>query len=282
VANYVIGDVQGCFAELSGLLDVINFDESEDKLWFVGDLVNRGPDSVNTLKFVYKIKKNCQIVLGNHDIHFLAVAEGLRKPSKDDTLRELLLDEELNLLKEWLRKQPLLYLEKVDCEQGLTTFLMSHAGIPPHWSLEQALKASKEIKNTLSCDKLYEEYLNSIWGNLPNKPEESLNRLDRLRLNTNYLTRMRFCKANGELDLEMHEKFKFKKKEIPSSFRPWFLHSLRVLEEKIHIVFGHWADIAGKTGVSNVTSVDTGCVWGYKLSAFRLEDKRLFSFNHIN
>ena len=165
-----------------------------------------------------------------------------------------------------------------------TTTLESLIGGGPSGISEElsSENASKEIKNTLSCDKLYEEYLNSIWGNLPNKPAESLNRLERLRLNTNYLTRMRFCKANGELDLEIHEKFKFKKKEVPSSFKPWFLHSLRVLEEKIHIVFGHWADIAGKTGVSNVTSVDTGCVWGYKLSAFRLEDKRLFSFNHIN
>jgi len=179
MANYAIGDVQGCFFELKGLLDEINFDPTQDKLWFVGDLINRGPDSeinfdptqdklwfvgdlinrgpdsLRTIEFIYKIKDSCNVVLGNHDIHFLAVAENLRKPFKEDTLKQLLESENLNLYKEWLRNQSLLYYENIQCEDGNKIYLMTHAGIPPHWSWQVAMEAAQEIKEALSDDKLY-------------------------------------------------------------------------------------------------------------------------------
>jgi len=278
MANYVIGDIQGCFKELKGLLDEINFDPIKDRLWFVGDLINRGPESLRTIEFIYQIKSSCNLVLGNHDIHFLAIAEGLRKPLKEDTLRELLASENLNLYTKWLRDQSLLHYEKIDCEHGSKTYLMTHAGIPPHWSWEEALTASQEIKEALSNDSLYIEYLNNIYGNLPSKSGTHLSRLERLRLNTNYLTRMRFCKIDGELELEI----KGALTHNPKGFKAWFDHPLRIQNENLHIIFGHWAALGGETGISNITSVDTGCVWGYKLTAFRLEDSRVFSYDRIN
>ena len=278
MANYAIGDVQGCFNELQGLLDEINFDPTEDQLWFVGDLINRGPESLRTLEFIYQIKKSCNLVLGNHDMHFLAIAEGLRRPFKNDTLQELLESEKLTIYTKWLRCQSLLHYEKIDCEVGTKVYLMTHAGIPPHWSWLDALEASQEIKETLSNDNLYIEYLKNIYGNLPAKSETNLNRLDRLRLNTNYLTRMRFCKVDGELEL----KIKGTIDDKPKGFKAWFDHPLSIQNENLHIIFGHWAALGGKTGISNITSVDTGCVWGYKLTAFRLEDSRVFSYDRIN
>ena len=198
MANYAIGDVQGCFLELKGLLDLINFDPSHDKLWFVGDLINRGPDSLRTIEFIYGIKDSCHIVLGNHDMHFLAIADDLRKPFKEDTLNELLESKNLNQYKKWLKEQSLLYYEDIQCQKGNKTYLMSHAGIPPHWSWQEALEAADEIKEALNDENLYRDYLENIYGNLPNKSHPGLNRIERMRLNTNYLTRMRFCKIDGE------------------------------------------------------------------------------------
>ena len=279
MANYAIGDVQGCFEELRRLLDKINFDPIKDRLWFVGDLINRGPDSLHTLEFIYQIKESCHLVLGNHDIHFIAVAEGLRKPFVSDTLEDLLKSENLRIYIKWLRHQNLLYYEEIKCEQGSKIFLMTHAGIPPHWSWQDALISSQEIKKVLSNDRQYKEYLENIYGNLPAKSKPKLNRLDRLRLNTNYLTRMRFCKADGELKLDIKGT---KLADKPEGFEAWFLHPLRIQHENLNLIFGHWASLGGKTGTSNIIAIDTGCVWGYKLSAFRLEDSRVFSYDRIN
>ena len=278
MSNFAIGDIQGCFDELSKLLDKINFDPYQDKLWFVGDLVNRGPDSLRTLDLIYSIRESCHLVLGNHDIHFLAIAEGLRKPFKEDTLQELLISENLDLYTKWLRNQSLLHYEKIDCENGPKTYLMTHAGIPPHWSWEEALRASQEIRVALSSDNLYMEYLKNIYGNKPTKSKTYLSRLERLRLNTNYLTRMRFCKIDGELELE----YKGTITDKPKGFKAWFDHPSSIQNENLHIIFGHWAALGGKTGISNIISVDTGCVWGNKLTAFRLEDSRVFSYDRIN
>ena len=277
MANYAIGDVQGCFFELKGLLDEINFDPAQDKLWFVGDLINRGPDSLRTIEFIYKIKDSCNVVLGNHDIHFLAVAENLRKPFKEDTLKQLLESENLNLYKEWLRNQSLLYYENIQCEDGNKIYLMTHAGIPPHWTWQVAMKAAQEIKEALSDDKLYRDYLSNIYGNLPNKSEPNLNKIDRMRLNTNYLTRMRFCKNDGELELEA----KGIESDKPKGFNAWFNHPLNIKNENLHLIFGHWAALGGKTNIKKIIAIDTGCVWGYKLSAYRLEDSKVFSYDRI-
>ena len=277
MANYAIGDVQGCFLELKGLLDLINFDPSHDKLWFVGDLINRGPDSLRTIEFIYGIKDSCHIVLGNHDIHFLAIADDLRKPFKEDTLNELLESKNLNQYKKWLKEQSLLYYEDIQCQEGNKTYLMSHAGIPPHWSWQEALEAADEIKEALNDENLYRDYLENIYGNLPNKSHPDLNRIERMRLNTNYLTRMRFCKIDGELELETKGISSIE----PQGFKAWFKHPLKVERENLHLIFGHWAALGGKTDNENITAMDTGCVWGYKLSAYRLEDSKVFSYDRI-
>ena len=277
MANYAIGDVQGCFLELKGLLDLINFDSSHDKLWFVGDLINRGPDSLRTIEFIYGIKDSCHIVLGNHDIHFLAIADDLRKPFKEDTLNELLESKNLNQYKKWLKEQSLLYYEDIQCQEGNKTYLMSHAGIPPHWSWQEALEAADEIKEALNDENLYRDYLENIYGNLPNKSHPDLNRIERMRLNTNYLTRMRFCKIDGELELETKGISSIE----PQGFKAWFKHPLKVERENLHLIFGHWAALGGKTDNENITAIDTGCVWGYKLSAYRLEDSKVFSYDRI-
>ena len=278
MANYVIGDVQGCFVELKGLLDLIRFDASHDKLWFVGDLINRGPDSLQTIEFIYGIKESCNIVLGNHDIHFLAVAEGLRKPFKEDTFNKLLNSKKLNLYKEWLKEQSLLYYEDIQCLKGKKTYLMTHAGIPPHWSWQDALDANNEITEALNTESLCKDYLANIYGNLPNKSFPSLNRIERMRLNTNYLTRMRFCKIDGELELET----KGTPSDEPKGFQAWFKYPLKIQRENLHLIFGHWAALGGETGSKKITAIDTGCVWGYKLSAYRLEDSEVFSYDRIN
>ncbi len=277
MANYAIGDVQGCFLELKGLLDLINFDPSHDKLWFVGDLINRGPDSLRTIEFIYGIKDSCHIVLGNHDMHFLAIADDLRKPFKEDTLNELLQSKNLNQYKKWLKKQSLLYYEDIQCQKGNKTYLMSHAGIPPHWSWQEALEAADEIKEALNDENLYRDYLENIYGNLPNKSHPDLNKIERMRLNTNYLTRMRFCKIDGELELETKGISSIE----PEGFKAWFKHPLKVERENLHLIFGHWAALGGKTDNENITAIDTGCVWGYKLSAYRLEDSKVFSYDRI-
>ena len=277
MANYAIGDVQGCFLELKGLLDLINFDPNYDKIWFVGDLINRGPDSLRTIEFIYEIKDSCHIVLGNHDMHFLAIADGLRKPFKKDTLNELLESKKLNQYKKWLKGQSLLYYEDIQCQKGNKTYLMSHAGIPPHWSWEETLEAADEIKEALNDENLYRDYLENIYGNLPNKSHPDLNRIERMRLNTNYLTRMRFCKIDGELELETKGISSIE----PEGFKAWFKHPLKVERENLHLIFGHWAALGGKTDNENITAIDTGCVWGYKLSAYRLEDSKVFSYDRI-
>mgnify|MGYP001219085292 CR=1 FL=1 len=277
MANYAIGDVQGCFLELKGLLDLIQFDASHDRLWFVGDLINRGPDSLRTIEFIYGIKDSCNIVLGNHDIHFLAIAEGIRKPFKEDTLDELLNSKNLNLYTKWFKEQSLLYYEDIQCQKGSKTYLMSHAGIPPHWSLQDALDANNEIREALNDENLLRDYLANIYGNLPNKSCADLNRLERMRLNTNYLTRMRFCRIDGELELET----KGTPCDEPKGFKAWFKHPLRIERENLHLIFGHWAALDGKTDSKTITGIDTGCVWGYKLTAYRLEDSKVFSYDRI-
>ena len=277
MANYAIGDVQGCFLELKGLLDLINFDLSHDKLWFVGDLINRGPDSLRTIEFIYEIKDSCHVVLGNHDMHFLAIADDLRKPFKKDTLNELLESKNLNQYKKWLKGQSLLYYEDIQCQEGNKTYLMSHAGIPPHWSWQEALEAADEIKEALNDENLYSEYLMNIYGNLPNQTHPGLNRIERMRLNTNYLTRMRFCKIDGELELETKGISSIE----PEGFKAWFKYPLQIERENLHLIFGHWAALGGKTDNEKITAIDTGCVWGYKLSAYRLEDSKVFSYDRI-
>ena len=277
MATYAIGDIQGCFDELIVLLEKIKFQTDRDKLWICGDIINRGPKSLETLDFVYSIRENCNITLGNHDLHFLAVAEGTKKISRSDTFQDLLESKNLKVYLKWIKGLPFHHIEEIKNNGVIKTYVMTHAGIPPHWSKEDLESYSSELKETLLGPESI-NLLKNMYGNVPNHPSMCTSEIERLRLNINYLTRMRFCSGDGSLDLEN----KGKPHQAPPEMKPWFDWNLKILQDPVHILFGHWAALEGVTGKKNVTALDTGCVWGKRLSALRLEDNRIFACNKIN
>lgn len=265
MATYAIGDIQGCLASLECLLKKIQFNPAVDKLWLAGDLINRGPDSLGTLRFLYSIRHALTIVLGNHDLHFIAVYFGLRKKGNSDTLQELINAPDAAELIHWLRQQKLLH---VDAALG---FSMVHAGIPPQWDLAEAQARAGEVEAMLRGDDC-ENFLKAMYGNEPDKWKNSLVGIDRLRLITNYFTRMRFCDSNGKLELKAKESMA----AAPAGYAPWFSFAERKTAGQ-KLLFGHWAALEGKTNTPNVYALDTGCVWGGRLTALRLEDESRFS-----
>ena len=277
MANYAIGDIQGCFDELIILLDKIKFETDKDQLWICGDLINRGPKSLESLEFLYSIRKNCYITLGNHDLHFLAVAEEVIEISDSDTFQEILKNENLDIYLNWIKELPFHHIGKIKNNGKTRSYVMTHAGIPPHWTKENLKKYSLELNKTLQGPESL-NLLKNMYGNEPNHPSRCVTEMDRLRLHINYLTRMRFCSRDGSLDL----KNKGKAFDAPSGMKPWFDWNLKILKDPVHLLFGHWAALEGVTGKKNITALDTGCVWGKKLSALRLEDNRIFSCNKIN
>jgi bis(5'-nucleosyl)-tetraphosphatase (symmetrical) len=265
MATYAIGDIQGCFESLQCLLKKIAFDPAKDKLWLAGDLINRGPDSLETLRFLYQIRNAITLVLGNHDLHFIAVYYGLRKRGKHDTLNELLDAPDCADLVHWLRHQKLVHYDPA------FGFTMVHAGIPPQWSLSEALVRAGEVEVVLQSDNP-ENYLAGMFGNIPDIWSNDLVGADRLRVITNYFTRMRFCDASGKLELETKESAD----SAPEGFAPWFSFSERKTRNE-KIVFGHWAALEGRVTSKGVFALDTGCVWGGTLTALRLDDEQKFS-----
>ncbi len=264
MSTYVFGDIQGCFSEMMRLLDDVNYDSTNDKLWFVGDLVNRGPDNLATMKFIMGQRNNVTCVLGNHDLHFLAVASGCHKIGRHDTFKDLLEAENLPEIIQWIRTKPLLHF---DSDRKIA---LVHAGIHPQWTIEQALARAKEVEDTLKADN-YRVFLGKMYGNKPSRWKEDLSGMKRLRAITNYFTRMRYCKNGGRLDLNN------KTLIAPRGFKPWFKHP-RPAHQDLLILFGHWASLGGKTGkVTNVQALDTGCVWGRKLTLLRLDDMQRFT-----
>ncbi len=265
MSTYAIGDIQGCLDPLKQLLEQVNFDPAEDRLWIAGDLINRGPSSQETLHFLYQMREHLTVVLGNHDLHLIAVARGHRAPNNKDTLEEILGHEEHPEWIEWLRHMPLLH------HDPKLNFVMTHAGIPPQWHLERAKAHAREVEAVLQSSQL-DDFLAHMYGNEPSEWKHKLYGMDRLRMITNYFTRMRFCTADGELDLN-------NKGEVgshPPGFAPWFAHPKHKCRDH-RIVFGHWAALEGKADAPNVFALDTGCVWGGSLTAMRLEDQQQFS-----
>ena len=277
MATYAIGDIQGCYDELIILLDKIKFQSEQDQLLICGDIINRGPKSLETIEFLYSIKKNCHITLGNHDLHFLAVAEGVKEISDSDTFQTILEDENIDIYVSWIKELPFHHISNLKIEGEMKPYIMTHAGIPPHWTREELEKFSLELTEILKGPDS-KVLLENMYGNEPNHLSKCDSEIERLRLNINYFTRMRFCKNDGTLDLVN----KGKANEKPPQMKPWFDWSLKILEDPFHILFGHWAALEGKTGKINISALDTGCVWGKKLSALRLEDNRIFSCNKIN
>ncbi len=264
MATYAIGDVQGCLSQLQQLLDTAKFDPTNDKLWFAGDLVNRGPNSLETLRFVYSLRDIAVVVLGNHDLHLLALAFDYTKARRKDTLNTILEADDSATLIDWLRQQKLMHAD-VD-----NTHVLVHAGLPPTWSIPQALQYAAEIESVLQSNRIH-EFLQNMYGNQPDTWSEKLEGPERWRLITNYLTRMRFCDAAGKMELEC----KLGADQAPSGYQAWYKHP-RELQPQQKILFGHWAALQGITNNPQFVALDTGCVWGGQLSMLRLDDNQWF------
>ncbi len=265
MSTYVVGDLQGCLAPLKTLLHDVQFNDDRDQLWLAGDLVNRGPQSLDTLAFLYPRRDNIVNVLGNHDLHLLACAFGHRLPSKGDTLDGIITAADSSRYYEWLRSSPLLHH---DTQLGYT---MVHAGIPPCWDLTTAQSLADEVHQVLK-GRQFNTFLANMYGNLPDQWNPNLIGPDRWRMITNYFTRMRFCNEASQLEL----KAKGTSEDNPSGFQPWFTHSNRKMKGE-RIVFGHWAALEGKANRRDVFALDTGYVWGGALTMMRLEDQRFWS-----
>ena len=257
---FAIGDLQGCAGQLDALIDKVLTLAPEAGFVFVGDLVNRGPDSLGCLRRIRAMGDRAQLVLGNHDLHLLAVARGIRPRGRSDTLGDLLAADDLDDLLEWLRQQPLALMAE--------GHLVVHAGVLPQWTTEQTLALAEEVSAVLrGSDWL--DFLAQMYGNEPARWRDDLQGMDRLRCVVNALTRLRFCTAEGEMEFATKDG----PGRPPAGYMPWFEVPER-LTQSTPIAFGHWSTL-GLTQRSNVIGLDTGCVWGGKLSALRLSDRTL-------
>ena len=267
MAIYAVGDIQGCHAELMQLLDQIAFDPLVDKLWLVGDLVNRGPDSLAVLRLVKSLGDSAITVLGNHDLHLLAVAEGLAGLNQNDTLNEILDAPDRNELLRWLREQRLLH-----AQDG---YVLVHAGLLPQWSVAQAESLAREVEAALRGED-YVTFLAQMYGNTPHHWNSDLVGHDRLRVIVNAFTRMRICTEAGEMEF----KFKSEVENMPAGYMPWFNVPHRASSDATAIV-GHWSAL-GLMITEKIIALDTGCLWGGPLSAIRLDDRQLFQVSCKN
>jgi len=264
MATYVIGDVQGCYDPLCRLLEQIGFDEARDRLWFVGDLVNRGPRSLEVLRLLTSLSRSLVVTLGNHDLHALALWYRVKKPKATDTLDALLKAPDAPEHFEWLRHCQLFHQDPhLKCS-------MVHAGVIPGWDLETAGLRAREAEAALRSS-APEAFLAEMYGNTPERWSESLTGHERLRVITNILTRLRFCTAQGVLDLKSKEGLE----AAPPGYLPWFGHARRKTTAD-RIYFGHWARLRGESHVANAIATDTACVWGECLTALRVEDGARF------
>lgn len=257
MATYAIGDLQGCYDSLLRLLEKLNFDEAKDTLWFAGDLVNRGPDSLSTLRFVKSLGNKAITVLGNHDLHLLAIA-AKHKKTKDAGLKDILNAPDSEELLNWLRKLPLLHHDKK------INYTMAHAGIYPTWSLTDAQTHAIELETVLRSDD-YLEFILNMYGNLPEKWNDELTSWDRLRFICNSFTRMRYCELDGTLSFKSHGA----PGTHPENTIPWFDVAERKMSNA-RILFGHWSTL-GKVKRENIYALDTGCIWGGELTALRID-----------
>ena len=258
MAVYAIGDVQGCYTPLQQLLTRLHFDPVRDRLWFTGDLVNRGAQSLEVLRFVKDLGERAVCVLGNHDLHLLAVAAGTAKTQKRDTLDKILRAHDRDELLHWLRLRPLLHH---DPDLGCT---LIHAGLLPPWDLAQAQQLAQETETVLRSDK-HQDFFHHMYGDLPDHWNENLRGFDRLRVIVNTFTRLRYCDLDGNMDLRP----KGPPGSQPPDLLPWFQIPGRRSRE-LKIIFGHWSELGPWQG-DGVIGLDSGCLWGHTLSAARLD-----------
>jgi bis(5'-nucleosyl)-tetraphosphatase (symmetrical) len=262
MTRIAVGDVQGCLPELRQLLERAGFRSDCDEVWFVGDLVNRGPDSLETLRFVRALGDNARVVLGNHDLHLLAVAFGKhRKLRDDDTLDDILTASDRERLLEWLLTRPLAVREGAD--------LMVHAGVVPQWSADDVMALAAEVERALRRDPV--ALFESMYGNRPDQWSPNLEGLDRLRFIINVLTRLRYCRADGRIDLKM----KGAPGSQESGWMPWFETPNRCTAN-VRVITGHWSTL-GLVDRPDLLALDTGCVWGGALTAAALDSSARWS-----
>jgi bis(5'-nucleosyl)-tetraphosphatase (symmetrical) len=254
VSRHAVGDVQGCYDELRALLERIGFSADRDRLWFVGDLVNRGPKSLEVLRLVRSLGDNAVVVLGNHDLHLLAVATGGRRARPSDTLETILSASDREKLLEWLASRPLAHFEGGD--------LMVHAGVVPQWTVEATLALASEVQSALAQEP--QRIFDNMYGDQPDHWSPDLAGTDRLRFVINVLTRMRVCTREGRINLEI----KGKPPAEGSPWLPWF--DVKRLTGAARVICGHWSAL-GLLVRRDVVALDTGCVWGGALTAFDLD-----------
>ena len=270
MATYAIGDVQGCFDELKALLALINFNSDRDRLLFCGDLVNRGPKSLKTLRFIKSLEDNALSVLGNHDLHLLATAYDHKKLGKKDTLYAILQADDAPELLNWLRHQPMVFNDR---ENNIT---LLHAGIHPDWSIKKTLKLADEVEQILRSDN-HINFYKHMYGDKPFIWNDSLSGWSRYRYITNTLTRLRYCDAQGKAVLNA--------KGAPGSqaehLYPWYEVPGRKSQHDT-IIFGHWSTLphAGLECINNTYAIDSGCLWGGSLTAMRIDEKP-FQYTHL-
>ncbi|WP_158774836.1 symmetrical bis(5'-nucleosyl)-tetraphosphatase [Cobetia sp. L2A1] len=272
MTQWAIGDLQGCHEEFVRLLERLDFTPECDELWLAGDLVNRGPGSLECLRHVKALGDSARVVLGNHDLHLLAVAEGYGRLKRSDTLTPILDAPDRDELLDWLRRQPLMVTATI----GARYTVMSHAGVLPNWTLEQAAGFACEAEAVLSGDQ-YRDFLGEMYGNTPDLWQEELEGVARLRCIVNVFTRMRFIDRNGRMDFAAKEGLD----SAPEGYRPWFQYPRPEggRDDSPRLLFGHWAALEGKAPAArqDVEALDTGCVWGGGLTALNLEtDERVF------
>ncbi|MCW8832847.1 MAG: symmetrical bis(5'-nucleosyl)-tetraphosphatase [Colwellia sp.] len=270
MATYLVGDIQGCYQELKALLAQVAFNEIKDQLYVAGDLVARGPDSLATLRFIKSLNHCAKVVLGNHDLHLLAVYAGIKKVKKQDKLTELLAADDIDELMPWLAKQPLLQ------QIGNDNAYMSHAGISPQWSLNEAIQQADDAQQKLSSSER-DYWLLSMYGEQPNDWQQAKTAEEKFRYTINAFTRMRYCYPNKHLEFE--NKFSpwalsAESPQLKTELLPWY--ELSSVINTTTWVFGHWAALMGQCSRPNIYALDTGCVWGNHLTLLRWHDKKTF------
>lgn len=271
--NYVIGDVQGCFEALKALLKTIQFDPDQDFIWFAGDLVARGENSLGALRFIKKLveRNAAATVLGNHDLTLLAAARGIKAIKDKDNIRDVIDAIDSDDLIDWLRKQPL-------CVFPNATTVLTHAGIPTNWTAEQTAALAAEVEAVIAADDfdVVDAFLKEMYGKEPTLWSDELTGHARLRCIVNYLTRMRLTDSAGRLEFSFKDSLN---DPMPEGFKPWFEFASQAAQTH-KVVFGHWAALQGKTISDSIQNVDGGCVWGHQLMAYRLEDETLFTVDN--
>ncbi|HQR50991.1 MAG TPA: symmetrical bis(5'-nucleosyl)-tetraphosphatase [Methylophilaceae bacterium] len=261
MATYAVGDIQGCYTSFTHLLQHIGFSPVRDRLWLVGDIINRGPDSLAVLRWAMQHQDSLEVVLGNHDLHALALAEGFVEAHRYDTVQALFEAPDREELLTWLRGRRMAHAEG--------EYLMVHAGVLPQWDASLTLTLAAEVETVLRSDD-YRYFLSHMYGNHPNRWDGELRGMSRLRVITNALTRLRVCTLTGDMDF----RFKGELSNIPAGYLPWFELENRNSSGST-LLFGHWSAL-GLLVRDNLIGLDTGCLWGGQLSAMRLEDRRVF------